>query len=117
MQKRRVIQRQDVVLQLCQHFDLGTAEDDVLGPARGEAIHDFKLGIARTFLDNTEAQLSGNDSIYAPDLQFVAKDQVDHADGLRDGFVSRLGRGTSSPPQSLNSMPSPSAQERHQLHS
>ena len=117
MQKRRVIQRQDVVLRLDQHLDLGTAEDDALGPARGEAIHDFKIAVARAVLDNTEAQFIEDDGIYAPDLQFVGKDHVDHADGLNDGFVSRRGRGTSSPPQLRHSMPSPSAQRRHQLHS
>ena len=76
MQKRRVIQRQDVVLRLDQHFDLGTAEDDALGPARGEAIHDFKIAVARAVLDNTAAQLIEDDSIYAPDLPFVGKDHV-----------------------------------------
>ena len=77
MQKRRVIQRQDVVLRLEQHFDLGTAEDDALGPARGKAIPDFKIAVARAVLDNTAAQLIENDSIYAPDLTFVGKDYVD----------------------------------------
>ena len=42
---------------------------------------------------------------------------ADQADGLHDGFVSRRGRGTSSPPQLRHAMPSPSAQGRHQLHS
>ena len=77
MQKRRVIKRQDVVLRLDQHLDLGTAEDDALGPARGEAIHDFKITFARAILDNTAAQLHEDDSIYALDSQFVGKDHVD----------------------------------------
>ncbi len=117
MQKRRVIQRQDVVLRLDQHLNLGAAEDYALGPAAGEAIHDFKIAVARAVLDNTEVQLIEDDIIYAPDLQFVGKDHVDHAEGLHDGFVSCRGRGTSSPPQLQHSMPSPSAQGRHQLHS
>ena len=117
MQRRRVIQRQDVVLWLYQHFDLGTAEDDAIAPPRGDTTHDFKIAVARAVLDNTEAQFIEDDGIYAPDLQFVGKDHVDHADGLNDGFVSRRGRGTSSPPQLRHSMPSPSAQRRHQLHS
>ena len=117
MQKRRFIQRQDVVLRLDQHLDLGTAEDYALGPAGGEAIHDFKIAVARAVLDNTQVKLIEDDIIYAPDLQFVVKDHVDHAEGLHDGFVSRRGRGTSSPPQLRHSMSSPSAQVRHQLHS
>ena len=77
MQKRCVMQRQDVVLRLDQHFDLGTAEDDALGPAHGEAIHDFKIAVALVVLDNTAAQFIEDDSIYAPDLPFVGKDHVD----------------------------------------
>ena len=46
MQKRRVIQRQGVVLRLDQHLDFGTAEDVSLSHARGEPIHDFKIAFA-----------------------------------------------------------------------
>jgi len=42
---------------------------------------------------------------------------ANQADGLHGGFVSRLGRSTSSPPQLRQAMPSPSAQGWHQLHS
>ena len=77
MQKRRVTQRQDIVLRLYQHLDLCTAEDDALGSAHGLAIHDFKVGIARAVLEKTAARLIEDDSIYAPDLPFFGKDHVD----------------------------------------
>ena len=76
MQKRRVIQRQDIVLRLYQYLDFNIAEDDALGLARGEASHDFKVGIAPALLHNTAAQLIQDGNIYAPNLPFFWKDHV-----------------------------------------
>ena len=64
------------MLRLNQNLGLGKAGDDALGPARGEAIHHFKIAVARAVLDNTAAQLFGDDSIYALNLRFVGKDHV-----------------------------------------
>ena len=57
------------MLRLNQNLGLGKAGDDALGPARGEAIHHFKIAVARALLDNTAAQFFEDDSIYAPDLR------------------------------------------------
>ncbi len=95
MQKRRVIQRQDMVLQLDQHLDLVTAEDDALSHARGEAIHDFKIAFARAVLDNTAAQLIEDNSTYAHDLPFVGKDDVDPEPLAKPRCIEILDHGES----------------------
>ena len=66
MEGRRVEEGEGRVLRLDEQRDFGAAEDDSLGPAAGEPVHDLEIRTEALVLDDPAGQLVVDDAVDEP---------------------------------------------------